>query len=107
MDQTLYEALEGELRKHSLTYTDIERVAVKHQGRTQLLKRGEAKNLLQQGRLLECHGTSEPDNIPFFAYTANRIFFISHGDEFPDYWIESIPRNPTDREEPTHLPREQ
>ena len=104
MDQTLYEELEGALQKHALTYEDIEKITVKYKGKIQILERNEARRLLQRGKLLETHVANEPDNMPFFAYTKDRIFFISHGDEFPDYQINSIPRNPTNKEEPKHLP---
>lgn len=101
---TLLEVLIKKLEKHNLKFEDIEAVVIDDQGKPKLLGKEEAKLVLSKGKLLNEHAADHPHNIPCFAYTRDRIFFIQFNDELAIYRIGSIPRNPTTTELPYHLP---
>lgn len=117
---SLYDALTENLKEHGSSWNDLEAVVIAedltlmppsevvgvgdyYQGKTRIVSRDEAAEIFRKGKLLDEHATDSPDNLPFYAYTKDRIFFINFHDEFGDYWISSLPRNPNDKELPKRI----
>ncbi len=109
--RSIYNELESRLQELGLSYEDIEAVTVNLETKTTILSRDEAREIFRKGNLVDLLEESEygkipeePDNIAFYAYTKDRIFYVGEGDEMGTYWIGSLPRNPTDKERPQYLP---
>lgn len=104
---TIYKALEDKLIEEGLSYGDLEAITmldVKVDGShgAKILDRIKAKEMLEKFKLVNDHYSQEDGcNLPFYAYTKDRIFYLDFNDEVSAYWIGSIPRNPTDKEAPT------
>ncbi|MFQ6010092.1 MAG: hypothetical protein ACE5J7_03175 [Candidatus Aenigmatarchaeota archaeon] len=108
---TLNKALEEELKRYNLSWKDIEKVIAQHKGKTKVLSRKKAKNIFIKGKIVNSEeklGKKERldpnDNMPFYAYTKDRIFYIGISGELGECWVDSIPRNPSKREQPKYLP---
>ena len=103
---TLYQTLEKELIEEGLSYDSIEAVTILDPKSQQpkILDKEQAREVFSNSKLINSHETDDPDNLPFYAYTKDRIFYMSVSDEMVRYWISSIPRNPTEEEDPEHLP---
>ena len=106
---SMYHALIDELSEHNLSWDDIEAVAIAkdyrfsspggYTGTTKIVDGNKARQILEKTGLRDL-GDPPRDNIPFYAFTKDRIFYLGFNDEVASYWIDSIPRNPTYKELP-------
>ncbi len=102
---TLYGVLEKSLNKHNLSWDDVEAIVIKN-GIVGIYDKDKGKEILEKVELHPDHymGVCYSDIDPLYVYTKNRIFYVNVSDEMGTHWIGSLPRNPTDKEEPHHLP---